>query len=103
MNKKKDKLTKNKQEKDIYINITAVSLIAITVIGYQKYGPIGIFLTSIISYLFGTSYSLVYCYIIVLAFYLVFFREKSLRIKKIHHCRTDFLSDISFIRSDSHK
>jgi len=82
MNKKKDKTRKNKQEQDIYISIVAIFLITFTVIGYQKYGPIGIFLTSIISYLFGVSYSLVYCYIIVLALYLLFFRGKSLRVKK---------------------
>jgi len=82
MSKKKGKSLKNKQEKDIYISIIAIFLIAFTVIGYQKYGPIGIFLTSIISYVFGVTYALVYCYIIILALYLLFFREKSLRIKR---------------------
>lgn len=82
MSKKKGKFSKNKQEKDIYISIIAIFLIAFTVIGYQKYGPIGIFLTSIISYVFGVTYALVYCYIIILALYLLFFRERSLRIKR---------------------
>lgn len=80
---KKKKTPPKKIERDIYITISAVFLAAFTIIGFQRYGLIGIFLTNLIKFIFGNHDFIIYGVMLAVSIYLLFLRKKNIKILKI--------------------
>lgn len=81
MSKKKN-TPNNKLEKQIYLTIFAIILISLAIIGFQRYGLIGIFLTNLIRFVFGQHDFIIYALMVIIAVYILFFKEKPFKYKK---------------------
>ncbi|MEA5017486.1 MAG: DNA translocase FtsK [Erysipelotrichaceae bacterium] len=82
MSGKKKKNTVHNLENDIYMTILGVAIIAFVIIGFQRYGPIGIFLTNIVRFLFGQHDFIIYFILLMIALFIIFARRKQLRFNR---------------------